>query len=889
MTLKTILNKLIKKKRHPKTLKKILKSVGFSKQIIDSFKQEDKLSADALKKISTEIAENKLEENIRDFLKKRWALIHRTDLTYTSFPHYPLNQICVELAKALVKPGESLVQILMPTLRVQDYDIIAETLQTLTQTDQEINFCNFLVSESGAAVLPLKAWFEAQLNNKDQFLNHLYSHNSELVALSSREIQYLRHCTMPASDCFFEEFKLRTDLMSAKGTLAEATLRFCDGLRENGQGGKGTGAQAHDDVFACIREYGQILMKLPEETRSKLFILRDSEDTPFSYYWNILSGNDWGNRGEDPQTCVEVNSEGIKHILIENPDEFAAIKLQDQSDEKHNQTTPFSNLLDSINSIISHRATLLRPQFFQGAEGALKIYHPQGNQLLKNKNLIYAEALNQPLSNPVDSLAKLDYYQSFLSAQALDEALEKLNQEKITEIFAESAVSEDTFFAEFLLSKPFFNPSIYQLFQAVSLNKIDIVRAWVNHKREFNQRIFWTTDVDEPYSPLSYALHQGHLEISLILIQAGADLSEKYGDLHLPLLIWAIEEKLDEVVNCLILRGIDVNTQDQQGLTALHLAVQNGKTSWVQLLLEHHADINVKNFQGNTPLHEAVNHNHFPIIRLLHQHRADLNMTNKYGNTPLHLCTGSANLECLNFLIQNHANLNIVNKLNQTPLMRAYAYNKFSLVISLITAGAEFSYDVLLESAITNRQYNVLSACIDQEPNLLNMSMARLNRILMHFLVHTIYPKRMQAYINRLVLAGATISNLIDHYRHKHLEIPFNELMKHPDLDKFKVRYGFEGICQLANIKPASLDGLKLYAGSVEKHLFRRNPEAAEKISQALQTGGLNELCKAIEESRASSSVFSYFLPSIDLWSDLPEGLQNVVRANVRGNSVSLS
>ena len=55
----------------------------------------------------------------------------------------------------------------------------------------------------------------------------------------------------------------------------------------------------------------------------------------------------------------------------------------------------------------------------------------------------------------------------------------------------------------------------------------------------------------------------------------------------------SVEDRYD-IANVLLRHGAKVNAQDKQGYTALALAVFNGFTGIVDLLLQKNADVNVK-------------------------------------------------------------------------------------------------------------------------------------------------------------------------------------------------------------------------------------------------------------------------------------------------------
>ena len=60
-------------------------------------------------------------------------------------------------------------------------------------------------------------------------------------------------------------------------------------------------------------------------------------------------------------------------------------------------------------------------------------------------------------------------------------------------------------------------------------------------------------------------------------------------------------------MECLLEKGVHVNTQDDGGLIPLHNACSFGHAEVVSSLLQHGADANSRDKWGYTPLHEASN------------------------------------------------------------------------------------------------------------------------------------------------------------------------------------------------------------------------------------------------------------------------------------------
>lgn len=78
----------------------------------------------------------------------------------------------------------------------------------------------------------------------------------------------------------------------------------------------------------------------------------------------------------------------------------------------------------------------------------------------------------------------------------------------------------------------------------------------------------------------------------------------------------------------------DINAQDEQGNTALHIASQYKR--WerhVKALLDLGANPNIQNKDGNTPLH--IVYNSEATAKMLIDHGADLTLVNCDGDTPV--------------------------------------------------------------------------------------------------------------------------------------------------------------------------------------------------------------------------------------------------------------
>ncbi|XP_013397079.1 ankyrin-1-like [Lingula anatina] len=106
--------------------------------------------------------------------------------------------------------------------------------------------------------------------------------------------------------------------------------------------------------------------------------------------------------------------------------------------------------------------------------------------------------------------------------------------------------------------------------------------------------------------------------------------------------------------------GIDVNYQNKDGNTALHLASRDGHVDVVKCLInEHKMDPNIQNKNGNTALHIAVLNNvGLGLVEcLLDEGGADPTILNNYGQNPAHVAANSGQVQCLNVILRTHTGL----------------------------------------------------------------------------------------------------------------------------------------------------------------------------------------------------------------------------------------
>jgi len=117
-------------------------------------------------------------------------------------------------------------------------------------------------------------------------------------------------------------------------------------------------------------------------------------------------------------------------------------------------------------------------------------------------------------------------------------------------------------------------------------------------------------------TPLHWAAMVGNHEITLLLLQHGANIKASHERLSKPLLI-AATNGYTECVKHLIDYDNEIDAPNSDGLTALHVAARGGHIAVVKLLLESGASKTVQTNLGQTPLHFAQIKKNAELIDLL--------------------------------------------------------------------------------------------------------------------------------------------------------------------------------------------------------------------------------------------------------------------------------
>lgn len=140
----------------------------------------------------------------------------------------------------------------------------------------------------------------------------------------------------------------------------------------------------------------------------------------------------------------------------------------------------------------------------------------------------------------------------------------------------------------------------------------------------------------------------------------------------------------------LALRGFDLNTRNENGETALMVALREDSPKVVAFLLtQRSVKVEQRNPQGESPLMIAAIKGRLASAKRLIQRGAEVNKT---GWTPLHYAASRAepdSVDMARLLLEHHAYIDAESPNRSTPLMLAAMYGHADVVRLLLEEGAD--------------------------------------------------------------------------------------------------------------------------------------------------------------------------------------------------------
>ena len=214
---------------------------------------------------------------------------------------------------------------------------------------------------------------------------------------------------------------------------------------------------------------------------------------------------------------------------------------------------------------------------------------------------------------------------------------------------------------------------------------------------------------------LHWAAYREDVEMTRLLIQAGADLQAKTRIGNVTALHLAATNGNAAIIELLLKAGADVNLSNGNGTTPLMLASASGKTDAIKVMLDHGADPNARDIaNGQTPAMFAAARNRAPAIKLLAERGAILTLMSKVnevksntnkkanggtealtnsalvgGNAPLHFAARDGQMDAVKALVEAGADVNQVSATDaMSPMLQAIINGHYDVAKYLLEHGA---------------------------------------------------------------------------------------------------------------------------------------------------------------------------------------------------------
>jgi ankyrin repeat protein len=206
-------------------------------------------------------------------------------------------------------------------------------------------------------------------------------------------------------------------------------------------------------------------------------------------------------------------------------------------------------------------------------------------------------------------------------------------------------------------------------------------------------------------SPMHIAVPDGvHAEALAVLLAAHANPNLRDESGNTPLQVFVSLNRPPLVIETLLKGGVSVTSQNNEGKTALYIAVEEKRIALIPVLLRYDSDIfsitstgmtpfgkaladngqalteliteqtvRAIDAEGNTPLLVAMKSNAAgEIIRAILEKRASVNAQNKEGESALHLAVHNNQADIGTLLLDNGADIFLVNARGETPLFLTF-------------------------------------------------------------------------------------------------------------------------------------------------------------------------------------------------------------------------
>ncbi|CAC5399298.1 Putative ankyrin repeat protein L93 [Mytilus coruscus] len=227
----------------------------------------------------------------------------------------------------------------------------------------------------------------------------------------------------------------------------------------------------------------------------------------------------------------------------------------------------------------------------------------------------------------------------------------------------------------------------------------------LNELDTINQRqLAHTFDVDKNDTALIELCFIGDIPMIHWCLSLDVDVNQCRNNETTPLIV-AVNEGLTEIVRILLDKGADYNKCGSDGWSSVMIACRVGHTYIVRMFLDKGADYDKCNNNGWSPVMSACRYGHTEIVRMLIDKGADYNKCDNDGWSSIMSACCKGHTEIVRMLLDKGADYNKCDNNGVSPLIRAIMYEHNEIVRMLLDKGAAF------DECSNNGWSPVMSAC----------------------------------------------------------------------------------------------------------------------------------------------------------------------------------
>lgn len=308
---------------------------------------------------------------------------------------------------------------------------------------------------------------------------------------------------------------------------------------------------------------------------------------------------------------------------------------------------------------------------------------------------------------------------------------------------------------------------------------------------------------------------------------------------------------------------VEVTTRNRDGETPFHMALSRGHEKAAVALLQQGAHTH-EYYAGDLPaLHYAAYKGYARVVDVILTEKGFLNVQHEedlIGNTPLNYAVMAGHFEVAQRLLEpNHASLSKRNQKRATVIELALENPEQRILVLLINAGASLpaGKPSMLDRALTNAWSDVTKALLKRNDFTFESVSPETCQKLLQWLQGQNDPNLDAHYVTLFLMdanhSDASLQALYGQLQEKQLKPSLAALQASKILHDLERVIGFDALCALVQIAPASEEGLALHALS-EASRITAEVQATQKLFDEYTNRSLEKI-RALRQAVSSEPV----------------------------------